>query len=267
MNYRIVSDVPNNVIFEYAKKNYLALLKKDQLLVSKKAGFAFEEFDEPEITFPPTYKYIRGTSNYDERTEKKVRAPSWCDRILYYIRDKDPEKQCPITVTDYASVQSLITSDHKPVFMRAVMLVKKYDEEMMMQMKVQAEARLRYGESLEQPSVQITGMEIPFNHLHYKTHVRKVVTIKNMGDINAYFYFIPRDVNNTVSIPIFSVSELFGLILPGQTKEIMIDACVDLASLHVIVLLMMSHSVFVRVVRLKICWPFELIVTVISTSI
>lgn len=234
MNYRIVSDVPNNVIFEYAKKNYLALLKKDQLLVSKKAGFAFEDFVEPEIQFPPTYKYIRQTSLYDERTEKKVRAPSWCDRILYYIRDYNPEKQCPFTVTEYNSVQSLVTSDHKPVFMRAVLLVKKYDEKTMLQMKARAEAKLHFGESSEKPSVQISSMEAPFHDLQFKCHSHRLVKITNTGSVNAYYHFLPRDANNSISIPIFSVSDFFGIVLPGQSKEIDICAYVNLDCLSVI---------------------------------
>lgn len=234
LNYRIVSDVPNNVIFEYAKNNYLALLKKDQLIVAQKAGFAFDGFVEPEIHFPPTYKYIRQTSMYDERTEKKVRAPSWCDRILYSIRDKDAMVQSPVTVTEYNSVQSLISSDHKPVYMHAVVLVKKYDETVMMEMKRQAEAKLQQGESNDKPSVQISTMEAPFYELHYKTHVSRVVKIANTGLVNAYFHFIPRDLNNSICNPIFTVSELFGIVLPGETKEIVIDAFVNLDCLPVI---------------------------------
>lgn len=40
---------------------------------------AFQGFDEPLITFPPTYKYI--TSKQNELNPN--RKPSWCDRILF----------------------------------------------------------------------------------------------------------------------------------------------------------------------------------------
>jgi hypothetical protein len=33
-----------------------------------------------EITFLPTYKYVKGTNQYDFKSK---RMPSWCDRILY----------------------------------------------------------------------------------------------------------------------------------------------------------------------------------------
>ena len=37
-------------------------------------------------TFPPTYKYIPNTNNYDRRPEKKNRCPAWCDRVLWRTR-------------------------------------------------------------------------------------------------------------------------------------------------------------------------------------
>ncbi len=35
------------------------------------------------LTFRPTYKFQPGTSTYEQRPEKKLRAPAWCDRILW----------------------------------------------------------------------------------------------------------------------------------------------------------------------------------------
>ena len=42
---------------------------------------------EPELKFPPTYKYKKYTTSYDKKEGKKCRAPAWCDRILYRIGD------------------------------------------------------------------------------------------------------------------------------------------------------------------------------------
>lgn len=105
LNYRITSDVPDSVVFDYAKNDFQRLLSRDQLLVSQNAGFAFVGFTEPPITFPPTYKYIRGSSQYDDRKEKKIRAPSWCDRILYCLHDASSSTEVSrITVVDYNHV-------------------------------------------------------------------------------------------------------------------------------------------------------------------
>ena len=52
-------------MFDYAANDLDFLLKKDQLKVSQRAGLAFEEFTEPEVKFPPTYKYKKYTTSYD----------------------------------------------------------------------------------------------------------------------------------------------------------------------------------------------------------
>jgi hypothetical protein len=52
----------------------------------------FQGFDEGELTFPPTYKYQPGTDKYETRAEKKLRTPSWCDRILYKSIDSFNKK-------------------------------------------------------------------------------------------------------------------------------------------------------------------------------
>lgn len=41
------------------------------------------DFEEGPLTFKPTYKYQPGTDLYEQRPDKKLRAPAWCDRILW----------------------------------------------------------------------------------------------------------------------------------------------------------------------------------------
>nr|CDS16104.1 phosphatidylinositol 45 bisphosphate [Echinococcus granulosus] len=57
------------------------LMEYDQLRRAMKNELAFLDFKEGEITFPPTFKYDKGTKNYD--SSKKQRVPSYTDRILY----------------------------------------------------------------------------------------------------------------------------------------------------------------------------------------
>lgn len=40
---------------------------KDQLNIARASGAAFEEFQEGPLCFPPTYKYIPGTQDFDNR--------------------------------------------------------------------------------------------------------------------------------------------------------------------------------------------------------
>ena len=61
------------------------------------------DVDEADITFPPTYKYTKGTNFYN----LSKRVPSWTDRILF----KKGEK---ITSIYYDRV-CINFSDHKPI--------------------------------------------------------------------------------------------------------------------------------------------------------
>ena len=59
-----------------------ALLATDQLGREMARGRIFKGFCEQAITFPPTYKFDKGTSTYD--TSWKRREPAWTDRVLYW---------------------------------------------------------------------------------------------------------------------------------------------------------------------------------------
>ncbi|XP_057718759.1 type IV inositol polyphosphate 5-phosphatase 11 isoform X2 [Arachis stenosperma] len=83
---------------------------KDQLLQEAGRGQIFNGFCEGTLTFKPTYKYNKGSSNYD--TSYKVRVPAWTDRILFKIED---ESDIEATLHSYESMDEINGSDHKPV--------------------------------------------------------------------------------------------------------------------------------------------------------
>lgn len=104
-NYRILlsnDEVRKSIV----SKNYTKLFEKDQLNQQMIAGESFPYFDEMEIKFPPTYKFDPGTNLYD--TSEKVRIPAWTDRIL--SRGKILKQ------LSYDSVESILFSDHMPVY-------------------------------------------------------------------------------------------------------------------------------------------------------
>lgn len=106
------------------------LMHTDQLTTVLADGAAFKGFREAKITFPPTYKYDPGTQRFD--TSSKQRAPAYTDRILYKFKPmpittvhrrtssisgtKSSHPPSPVKCLAYDSVQSIITSDHKPVW-------------------------------------------------------------------------------------------------------------------------------------------------------
>ena len=70
----------------------------------------FQDYLEGFIDFSPTYKYQPGTDTYDCRAEKKLRAPAWCDRVLW----KENSKIDSVRQLNYRRSE-LNISDHKPV--------------------------------------------------------------------------------------------------------------------------------------------------------
>jgi phosphatidylinositol-bisphosphatase len=56
------------------------LRARDQLNIERGKGTVFVGFHEGLIDFLPTYKFQPGTDEYEQRPEKKLRAPAWCDR-------------------------------------------------------------------------------------------------------------------------------------------------------------------------------------------
>ncbi|XP_073945228.1 inositol-3-phosphate synthase isoform X3 [Choristoneura fumiferana] len=108
------------------------LLHADQLTAVLEDGAAFRDFREAPITFPPTYKYDPGSQQFD--TSSKQRAPAYTDRILYKARTMTGNSSSAFSVLSglrrissvpvssglkcaaYNSVQSICTSDHKPVW-------------------------------------------------------------------------------------------------------------------------------------------------------
>ena len=88
-----------------ASKNQIKeLLTQDQLLKRRDDNPLTKRLEEGVINFKPTFKYDNDSDVYD--TSKKMRVPSWTDRILY-----KPD-QCKIL---YYGRREARFSDHRPV--------------------------------------------------------------------------------------------------------------------------------------------------------
>ncbi|SCW01590.1 LAFE_0E03004g1_1 [Lachancea fermentati] len=114
LNFRISNwkGTDTNYTSNEAIKELLA--KYDELSLSIQSGSILSGFEEAEINFPPTYKFLLTTpqEQYDLR-----RLPSWCDRILFQSYSE------PVKVNLYRSVQrseALQFTDHLPVLLNVV---------------------------------------------------------------------------------------------------------------------------------------------------
>ncbi|GAA5837701.1 hypothetical protein JCM9279_006838 [Rhodotorula babjevae] len=108
LNYRIDAR-RDAVVSAVASGNSESLLAHDQLLknLATNQTFRLRSFKEPAIHFPPTYKYDRGTDQYDSSPKRRI--PAWCDRVLY--RADRADKVTPLHYQRY----EVNVSDHRPI--------------------------------------------------------------------------------------------------------------------------------------------------------
>ncbi|KAJ1445468.1 Endonuclease/exonuclease/phosphatase [Pelagophyceae sp. CCMP2097] len=115
LNYRIACAVSTKEVFARSEAGDLAFLRaNDQLNIERKAGRVFQGFNEAELTFGLTYKFEPGTSKLEQRPDKKLRTPAWCDRVLWKCRG-GAKAEARVRCVEYDSAPELIASDHKPV--------------------------------------------------------------------------------------------------------------------------------------------------------
>lgn len=103
-------------IFQQKEPSYEPLTQNDELMKVMEANQAFHGFDESQIKFPPTYKFLAQTNKYDRQTK---RVPSYTDRILFRSK-RQRHIQCLI----YDWLPQLLSSDHKPVYCLFDVLVR-----------------------------------------------------------------------------------------------------------------------------------------------
>ncbi|XP_061300266.1 phosphatidylinositol 3,4,5-trisphosphate 5-phosphatase 2-like [Pezoporus flaviventris] len=115
LNYRLDMDI-QEILNYIGRRELEPLLRVDQLNLEKEKHKVFLRFGEEEITFPPTYRYERGSRDTyvwhkQKPTGVRTNVPSWCDRILW---KSYPETH--INCNAYGCTDDIVTSDHSPVF-------------------------------------------------------------------------------------------------------------------------------------------------------
>ena len=88
LNFRLLEKTLSHdeIVHEIESSNLNVLQKHDQLKHVQNKNSAFQELTESEINFPPTFKHVIGSDDYDTK-----RRPAWTDRILHRVNSYNLE--------------------------------------------------------------------------------------------------------------------------------------------------------------------------------
>ena len=235
-NYRIDATHSTETVFAHVKKGDVAWLQhNDQLNIERSAGRVFEGFEEAPLAFLPTYKYQVGTDLYEERPEKKLRAPAWCDRVLYLAEAEPPaaaQGMPGVQVVLYDRVVQLRGSDHKPVVAVLDMRVRALVDEKRNDAYERVLRRLDAWENAYIPTVTLSSTSVsvaPEGVVYYRTEASQVFTIANNGKVPAAWRFVRRP-DGSLTKPWVSVDPLFGMLIPGESIDVRVTLFVGVSS-------------------------------------
>lgn len=184
LNYHIHESLGTEEVLGLAERGDLGVLKKnDQLNIERKANRVFRGFEEGDLTFLPTYKYQPGTDVYEN---KKLRAPAWCDRILWMVQDPNHLKQL-----DY-SRSELNVSDHKPVMSTFLATIKDVIPNDREKVYFSVMKKLAQYENKSLPMIGLDRTELDFGEVRYGKTITLPIKITNTGNVVAQFRLVPK---------------------------------------------------------------------------
>eukprot|EP01038_Epipyxis_sp_PR26KG_P011261 gene11261-15109_t len=229
LNYRIDDDIPIKQIFAKIEENDFEMLRqKDQLNIERAKGNVFQGFEEGQLNFPPTYKYQPGTDVYETRAEKKLRAPAWCDRVLWKTSSKEA-----VRLQQYIR-SSLNPSDHKPISAQFNCDVREVVEKRENIVFQQLKEILESCNKQSVPTVTITGLQIDFGKVYFEQSQSTSVEIRNVGDALVLWRFVEKLEESTFSKHWLSMDKTSGLLLPNEVCQIKITIKVDRRAAHLL---------------------------------
>jgi len=178
---------------------------------------------EGTINFAPTYKYQPGTDVYEKRPEKKLRAPAWCDRILWMAQEPNQVQQW-----NYKRSETPNVSDHKPVY--SIFGITFKDVVVARREAIYRElfALLDRFQNQSLPKIGLDVCELKFGQVRYEQAVTMPIRITNTGNVCAQFRFIPKLDENSLCKPWMTVSPTYGMLIPGEpTATINVTITID----------------------------------------
>lgn len=216
LNYRI-SDIDTDDCKLYIDSNKLDnLLDFDQLVRQMAMKRVFLDYKEGPLNFKPTYKFDPGTDNWDT---EKVRAPAWCDRVLW--------KGDNIEQLSYRSHPKLRLSDHKPVSAVFIAGVKVINNEKERAVREQINKMIDMRENEFLPKATLNVREIFFTDLKYLDTQQQAVVLTNTGKVLVQFEFVCKDEDLRPFKPWLQVQPSDGFLHPGENVSIQLEVQIN----------------------------------------
>jgi len=217
LNYRL-SDLDCQEVKELLLEGSIeALQLQDQFVIQRQQRKVFVGYKEGAITFPPTYKYDPGTSNWD--SSEKSRPPAWTDRVLW-------RGEGTVQVV-YRSHMDLLVSDHKPVSAVFRTGIKVIDRPKRQKIKEDIMKRLDMLENDFLPQVMVDKTDVIYEEVRFIEPVREVVAIANTGQVPVSFEFIKKPGEASYARPWLQAEPSSGFIMPGEKADVALEVFVD----------------------------------------
>lgn len=276
-NYRLDNLSLDETLEAINSNAFDKLVDYDQLKKQLQFKRAFQEFQEGQIKFKPTYKFLVKEDRYDVVTNSsgqatiagsgssKLKLPSWTDRVLYKLND---ETGSNITLSQYSAINMLTISDHKPVYALFNIECKKIDEVAQKRVYDRLIKESDRKQNEERPHISLLSRvpELNFGTLtFYQTKClsfeiendgRTVANVDNEIHINEprlnedEISFINNHFSRDLSINSASLAVLFhhwfkikphrkDRLIPGQTFKF--DVCTDFSQTNILRLNRLQH--------------------------
>lgn len=191
-NYRIDSLSTDKIVKLISKNELAKCLFFDQLCSARKFNTVLQGFNEGEIKFLPTFKYLIGSNQHNYK-----RDPAWCDRILYKGK---------IDLVRYDSCDSIQLSDHKPVFSEFILNIRHQDQEKMNELLNTIHQEIKELHYRSMPKVLLSNDSLEYNTVYYSIRSTRKFEITNVGSSKISFsisepYWLETDLKNYTLSP------------------------------------------------------------------
>jgi phosphatidylinositol-bisphosphatase len=224
LNYRI--NLPYDQAVGLSKSNQVqALLKHDQLSLEMKDPHSpWSGFEDVTPTWVPTYRFDRGTSEYD--TSEKKRIPAFTDRILFWAKDS---RHRTYEVKEKHSVMSCMLSDHKPVRVLATLPMKTLDQSRQTTFREKLKATC-LEKPLDQMLVARTAVNtdtLDFGECGYSSEVVREIEILNNGNCVSEVALLRQSTGDPSEGAWIRAEPLNFRLFPGERRTLTVYSRVD----------------------------------------